>query len=135
MRQVRTFLIAIGIFYLLNLVGTLPFRALGLFDMMYPGVEKDFGLPMFALLQDAWFVIGLQLGAIGVVALWGARDPQCYLGLVPLVIATEVVTGLWDFYSMAWGRMSLGFWLALLVVHVVWIVWGLRVWRAARLER
>ena len=95
----------------------------------------DVGLPMFKLLQDAWFVVGLQLGAIGVVALWGARDPQRYLALVPLVIATEVVTALWDFYSMAWGRMALGFWLALLVVHAAWIVWGLRVWRAARLER
>jgi hypothetical protein len=134
MRQVRVFLLAVGVFYLLNLVGTLPFRALGLFDMMYPGVEMDVGLPMFTLLQDAWFVVGLQLGAIGVVALWGARDPQRYRALVPLVIATEVVTGLWDFYSMAWGRMALGFWLALLVVHAAWIVWGLRVWRAARLE-
>nr|AAC44528.1 unknown [Pandoraea pnomenusa] len=129
MKQVRVFLIAVGIFYLLNLVGTLPFRTLGLLDMMYRAVPMNVELPVFKLLQDAWFVIGLQLAAIGVVALRGARDPQRGRALIPVVIATEFVTGLWDLYSVVLGRMALGFWLALLLVHAAWIIWALRVLR------
>lgn len=130
MTKARWFLAAIGVFYLINLIGTLPFSTLGLFGTMYPGVELHAGEPIFTLLQDAWAVVGLQLGAIGAVALWGTRDPGRYRAVIPIVIATEIVDGLWDFYSIAWSHEALWFGLVTLAIHVLWIVWGLYVWRA-----
>jgi len=130
MKNARLFLIAIGVFYIINLIGTLPFSTLGLFGRMYPGVELHVGAPIFTLLQDAWAVVGLQLGAIGAVALWGARDPGRYRAVIPVVIATEVVDGLWDFYSIVWSHKALWFGLVTLVIHVLWIGWGLHAWRA-----
>ena len=44
MTKVRLFLIAIGLFYIINLIGTLPFSTLGLFGTMYPGVELRVGV-------------------------------------------------------------------------------------------
>jgi hypothetical protein len=130
MKTARLFLIAIGVFYLVNLIGTLPFSTLGLFGTMYPGVELHVGEPIFTLLQDAWAVIGLQLGAIGAVALWGARDPARYQAVIPVVVATEVFDGLWDSYSIVWSHEAAWFGLVTLAIHVLWIGWGLRAWRA-----
>jgi hypothetical protein len=130
MTKVRLFLIAIGVFYIINLIGTLPFGTLGLFGTMYPGVELHVNEPIFTLLQDAWAIVGLQLGAIGAGALWGARDPGRYAAVIPVVIATEVVDGLWDFYSIVWSHEALWFGLVTLVIHVMWIGWGLLAWRA-----
>ena len=52
------------------------------------------------------------------------------MAVVKVVIATEVVTGLWDLYSVLVGRMGLAFWLVLLIVHAAWIFWAVRVVRA-----
>jgi hypothetical protein len=134
MRNVRVFLLAVGVFYLLNFLGTLPFEALGLFDMMYPGMQVNGGLPLFTLLQDAWLAVGAQLAAIGVVALWGARDPARCMPVVQIVVATEVATGLWDLYSVAAGRMAPAPWLVLLIIHAAWIFWGVRVLKAGSPE-
>ncbi|KRC03205.1 hypothetical protein ASE11_24855 [Hydrogenophaga sp. Root209] len=135
MTKVRLFLIGIGLFYIINLIGTLPFSTLGLFGTMYPGVELRVGEPIFTVLQDAWAVVGLQLGAIGVVALWGALDPVRYEAVIPVVIATEVVDSLWDFYSIVWSHEALWFGLVTLAIHVMWIGWGLLAWSAVASNR
>ncbi|EWS65519.1 BphX-like protein [Hydrogenophaga sp. T4] len=135
MTKVRLFLIGVGLFYIINLIGTLPFSTLGLFGTMYPGVELRVGEPIFTVLQDAWAVVGLQLGAIGVVALWGALDPVRYEAVIPVVIATEVVDSLWDFYSIVWSHEALWFGLVTLAIHVMWIGWGLLAWSAVASNR
>ncbi|MGE4376640.1 MAG: BphX family protein [Burkholderiaceae bacterium] len=130
MKQGRIFLWALGLFYLANLVGTLPFASASLFAQMYPGFAPDAATPAFQLLSDAWAVVGLQLGAIGIVALWGARDPLRYLAVFDIVIATELVDGLWDFYSITWSHLATAFGLTTLVIHPLWIVWALYARRA-----
>lgn len=130
MKQARIFLIALGIFYLANLVGTLPFASAQLFSRMYPGVALDGAAPAFRLLSDAWAVVGLQLGAIGLVALWGARDPLRNLAVIDVVIATEIADGIWDFCSITWSHLFVWFGVSTLVIHLVWIVWGLYARRA-----
>lgn len=130
MKQGRIFLWALGLFYLANLLGTLQFASASLFAQMYPGVAPDAATPAFRLLSDAWAVVGLQLGAIGIVDLWGARDPQRYLAVFDIVIATEVVDGLWDFYSITWSHLATAFGLTTLVIHPAWIIWALCAKRA-----
>lgn len=38
--------------------------------LMYPSVGNGFQGELMMLLQDAWLVVGMQLGAVGVLALW-----------------------------------------------------------------
>lgn len=132
MRKARIFFIAIGIFYLLNLASTLPFSTRDLLHTMYPNVDLGVGRPVFTILQDAWAVVGLQLGAIGLVALWGAREPLRYAAVVPVVIATEVVDGIWDFYSIVWSYEAIWLGSITLALHFLWIGWGLVAWHALK---
>jgi hypothetical protein len=131
MKTARAFFIGIGIFYaVFNFLGTLPFSTAGFLGTMYPGVDLHMGEPIFRLLQDAWIIVGIQLGAIGLVALWGARDPRRYAGVIPVVIVTEVVDGVWDLYSIIWSHEVAWMGILTVVIHVVWIAWAVAAWRA-----
>jgi hypothetical protein len=131
MKTARAFFIAVGIFYaVFNFLGTLPFATASYLGMMYPGVDLHVGEPVFRLLQDAWIIVGIQLGAIGLVALWGARDPRRYAAVIPVVIVTEVVDGLWDLYSILWSYEANWMGITTLVIHAVWIAWAVAAWRA-----
>ncbi|WP_448510820.1 BphX family protein [Immundisolibacter sp.] len=131
MKTARAFLIAIGIFYaVLNFLGTLPFATAGYLGNMYPGIDLHAGEPVFRLLQDAWIIVGIQLGAIGLVALWGARDPLRYAAVIPVVIVTEIVDGAWDIYSITWSHEVAWMGAITLVIHAVWIGWAVVAWRA-----
>jgi len=131
MKTARVFLIAIGIFYaVFNFLGTLPFATSGYLGQMYPGIDLHTGEPVFRLLQDAWIIVGIQLGAIGLVALWGARDPLRYAAVIPVVIVTEIVDGIWDFYSITWSHEVACMGILTIVIHLVWIAWAVVAWRA-----
>jgi hypothetical protein len=125
MKQGRIFLIVLGIFYLLNLAMTQPFASHSLFNSMYPGVAPSAGTPAFNLLTDAWFVVGLQLGAIGVVALIGSSNPRRYIAVFDIVIATEIVDAVWDFYSITWRQEAANDGIKTLVIHAVVIGWAM----------
>ena len=103
MKTLRTFLIAVGIWYLCNLILLWPSVYAGALPLVYPNTVLNQGTPPFALLLDAWLIVGVQLAAIGMVALWGERDPLRYRALVPVIVLTELVGAIWDVYSMAWS--------------------------------
>lgn len=100
MQSLRIFLVGCGIWYLLNLVLLWPPIYAGALPLIYPGIDLGEGKPVFGLLLDAWLIVGIQLGAIGVVALWGARQPWKYLTLIPVIVLTEMVGAAWDTYSL-----------------------------------
>lgn len=127
-RSVRWFFVAIGVFYLLNLIGLLPFLSEPLLAVMYPEADPPVGGGGFSLLRDAWAVIGAQLGAIGVIALWAAREPRRYAAVIPVVIAVEVFDAVWDAYSIIFSGEALWFGLTTLFIHMIWIVWAYVVW-------
>lgn len=127
-RSVRWFFVAVGVFYLLNFIGLLPGLSEPLLTVMYPEAGLPVGGGGSSLLQDAWAVIGAQLGAIGVVALWGAREPRRYAAVIPVVIAVEVFDAFWDIYSIVFSGEALWFGLTTLFIHIVWIVWAYAAW-------
>ena len=129
MKVLRIFLIAVGIWYLCNLVLLWPPVYGGALPLIYPGIALGQGTPMFGLLLDAWLIVGVQLAAIGVVALWGARDPMHYRSLVPVIVLTELVGSAWDIYSIVWSGEALWVGLTTLAAHAV-IVAG--AWFAVR---
>lgn len=124
MKGLRNWMVAVGVFYILNLVLLWPSIWAPQLPGMYPGVELYQGEPIFQLLLDAWLIVGLGLAAIGVVLIWGSREPaRYYPALMPVVFITEFVFSVWDIYSaMYYEAVELA--VLTLVIHVVIIVTG-----------
>ncbi|MDD2795055.1 BphX family protein [Acidocella sp.] len=129
MQKLRIFLIGCGLWYLCNLVLLWPPVYAGALPLIYPGINLGQGQPVFGLLLDAWLIVGIQLGAIGVVALWGARQPRHYTALVPVIVLTELVGAAWDTYSLTYSHEALRVGSVTLTVHAIivlsaWFVWS-----------
>ena len=129
MKALKNWMVAVGVFYILNLVLLWPSIWAPQLPGMYPGVELYQAEPIFQLLLDAWLIVGLGLAAIGVVLLAGSRQPlRYYAALLPIVLITETLFGIWDIYSaMHYEAVDLA--LITLVIHLVIIVSGVWVWK------
>lgn len=135
MKAVRIFLIVVGIWYVLNLLLTWPSIFGPLLPGMYPGVELHTAEPVFRLLLEAWVIVGIQLAAIGVVALWGARKPSQYLALIPVIVLTEVVDAIWDIYSITCSFEAISMGVTTLFIHGLIFVGAYWAWRSALRDR
>lgn len=132
MKALRIWMVSIGVFYWLNLVLLWPSLWAGQIAGMYPDVNLYPDEPVFKLLLDAWLIVGLGLAAIGTVLLVGSRQPlRYYQALIPVVLITETVFGLWDIYS-ALGYQEAVIAVITLIVHLIIIVTGLWVWGKAK---
>ncbi|MFT6625696.1 MAG: hypothetical protein ACJAZI_001785 [Cycloclasticus sp.] len=129
MKALKNWMVAVGVFYILNLVLLWPSIWAPQLPGMYPGVELYQAEPIFQLLLDAWLIVGLGLAAIGVVLLVGSRQPlRYYAGLLPIVLITETLFSIWDIYSaMYYEAMELA--VITLVIHLIIIVSGVWVWK------
>mgnify|MGYP003487359345 CR=1 FL=1 len=131
MKYTRNWLIALGLWYVFNAVLTWPSVFGPGLSTMYPGVELSATEPIFRLLTEAWVIVGIQLAAIGVVALWGARNPMKYIAVIPVTIVTEIVDGIWDIYSIVYSYEATWVGVVTLVIHVIIILTGMVAWRKA----
>jgi hypothetical protein len=129
MKALKNWMVAVGVFYILNLVLLWPSIWAPQLPGMYPGVELYQAEPIFQLLLDAWLIVGLGLAAIGVVLLVGSRQPlRYYAALLPIVLITETLFGIWDIYSaMYYEAVELA--VITLVIHLIIIVSGVWVWK------
>ncbi|MBV1952311.1 MAG: BphX family protein [Cycloclasticus sp.] len=131
MKALKNWMVAVGVFYIFNLVLLWPSLWGPQMPMMYPGVNLYQGEPIFELLLDAWLIVGLGLAAIGVILLVGSRQPLRYFAaLIPLVLLTEFVFGIWDAYSaMYYEEVSVA--VITIIIHLIIIVTGAWVWKKA----
>lgn len=135
MQSLRRFLIASGIWYLCNLLLLWPQVYAGALPLIYPGIDLGQDKPVFGLLLDAWLIVGIQLAAIGVVALWGARQPWKYIALVPVIVLTEAVGAAWDVYSLACSGEAAWVVTTTLVAHAVIVLGAWYAWTAAHRDK
>ncbi|TAJ17549.1 MAG: hypothetical protein EPO60_09705 [Rugosibacter sp.] len=133
MKYTRNWLIALGLWYVFNAVLTWPSVFGPTLPKMYPGITLYEAEPVFRLLTEAWVIVGIQLAAIGVVALWGARNPAKYLAIIPVTIVTETVDGIWDIYSITYSHEALWMGVTTLVIHAIIILTGMVAWRKVQL--
>jgi len=135
MKGLRIWMVSVGIFYILNLVLLWPSLWAPQLPGMYPEVNLYQDEIIFQLLLDAWLIVGLGLAAIGVVLIAGANNAMRYYpALIPVVLITETIFGIWDIYS-AMNHEEVVLAMITLVIHVIIIVTGLWVWKkAAALE-
>ncbi len=131
MQALKRWMVCVGIFYIVNLVLLWPSIWAPQMQGMYPGVNLYQDEIIFQLLLDAWLIVGLGLSAIGVVLIVGAKNPMRYYpALIPVVLITETIFGIWDIYS-AMGHEDLIIAMITLVIHVIIIVTGVWVWKKA----
>lgn len=135
MQSLRIFLIACGIWYLCNLVLLWPQVYAGALPLIYPGIDLAEGKAVFGLLLDAWLIVGIQLAAIGVVALWGARQPWKYIALVPVIVLTEAVGAAWDLYSLVCSGEAAWVVITTLAAHAVIVLGAWYAWTVAHRDK
>lgn len=131
MKYTRNWFVVLGLWYVFNAVLTWPSVFGPTLPKMYPGVALYEAEPVFRLLTEAWVIVGIQLAAIGLVALWGARDPMKYIAIIPVTIVTEIVDGIWDIYSIMYSHEAMWMGVTTLVIHVIIILTGWVAWNKA----
>lgn len=131
MKYTRNWFIGLGLWYVFNAVLTWPSVFGPGLPSMYPGVPLHESEPVFRLLTEAWVIVGIQLAAIGLVALWGARDPVKYIAIIPVTIVTEVIDGIWDIYSIVLSYEATWVGIVTLTIHAIIIATGMVAWRKA----
>ena len=130
MTSLKWWLRIVGAFYLLLTLMNLWFlffnpKVIG--DQL-PFPANDLTIRAFS---DAWLTFILELGVIGAMMMYAARDPAKSIILVQTVIALEVVRGILDdIYLIARGY-DLGGYLAFIVLHLIIIVTGVLFLRRA----
>lgn len=129
MKGLQRWMVCVGVFYILNLVLLWPSIWTPQLPLVYPNVNLYQEEIIFQLLLDAWLIVGLGLAAIGVVLIAGAKNPiRYYPALIPVVLITETIFGIWDIYS-AMNHEDIVVALITLVIHVIIIATGLLVWK------
>lgn len=131
MKYTRNWFIVLGLWYVFNAVLTWPSVFGPTLPTMYPGVALHESEPIFRLLTEAWVIVGIQLAAIGLVALWGVRDPMKYIAIIPVTIVTEIIDGIWDIYSITYSYEAVKIGIITLVIHAIIIATGMVAWRKA----
>jgi len=131
MKFTRNWMIGVGIWYASSVLQLWPSIFGPMLPSLYPGVELHQGEAVFQLITDAWLAVGLLVAAVGVVALWGARNPAKYLALIPVAIVSEVFIGLWDIYSITLSYQLPIVAAATMLIHAIIIITGVMAWKAA----
>lgn len=134
MQKLRIFLICCGLWYLCNLALLWPTVYAGALPLIYPGADLGQNRPVFGLLLDAWLIVGIQLAAIGLVALWGAKRPARHMALIPVIVLTELVGAAWDIYSITYRGEALWVGIITLAVHAIIVFCAWHVWSATHRE-
>lgn len=131
MKFARNWMIVTGIWYVSNLPQLWPSLFGPMLPQLYPGIELYQAEPVFRLMTDLWLFVGGTIAAIGVVNLWGARNPAKYLALIPVAIAMEVYGAVWDIYSITYSYLSPVVPMFTIPIHAIIIISGIMAWRAA----
>ena len=131
MKFARNWMIVTGIWYVSNLPQLWPSVFGPMLPKLYPGVELYQAEPVFRLMTDLWLFVGGTIASIGVVNLWGARNPAKYLALIPVAIAMETYGAVWDIYSITYSYEAPVVAMVTIAIHLIIIVSGMMAWKAA----
>lgn len=131
-RWLLRWMIGVGVIYLVLAVNlssliVAPERVY----QFFPSYDAALDSVAFAVSADLAFLSGLSHGVIGIYLLWASRRPAASVVLVPLIIAMELVVGIFDDLYLILLRdypvdaVYYGF----IVLHVVIITTGYFVYR------
>jgi hypothetical protein len=96
----------------------------------YPTYDAPLDSVATAVAVDVALMVGLEFAVLGAALLWASRRPTAYAGLVPLIVALELVRGILDdVYLLTMRAYPIdAIYYGFIVLHLVVIVTGLAVY-------
>lgn len=134
MRALKWWLRIVGVVYVALGLGFLPALNAARLPRLLPGFDAPVGRVAFRALLDYTLMFGLDLVVIGAFLLVAARSPQRAAPVVWLVLALELVRGIFDDVYMLAQGYSPPIYVGFIVLHVAIIVTGLVSLRRLRLD-
>lgn len=134
MNRLKWWFRVVGVIYVLLGIGFVPFINATRLELMLPGFDAPVGGVAYRGLLDFTFMFGLDLLVIGAFLLFASRNPLHHVSVVWLVVALEIVRGIFDdVYIIARGYTA-PFYIGFIVVHLLIIVTGYLFLRQAERE-
>ncbi|MBI4187091.1 MAG: BphX family protein [Chloroflexi bacterium] len=134
MNRLKWWFRVVGVIYVLLGVGFIPFINAARLGVMLPGFDAPIRGVAYRGLLDFSFMFGLDLLVIGAFLLFSSRNPLRYIPLVWLIVALEIVRGIFDdIYMIARGYFA-PFYIGFILLHLVIIVTGVVFTRRAKAE-
>ena len=134
MRSLTWWFRMVGAIYMLLGLGFLPALNAARLPQLLPGFDAPIDGVAFRALLDYTLMFGLDLFVIGAFLLGAARAPQRYVPVVWLVLALELVRGIFDDVYMLARGYAAPIYFGFIVLHVIIIITGIVSVRQARAE-
>ena len=125
MNKLRWWFRIVGLIYTLLGVGFIPALNAARLPMMLPNLDAPVGGVAYRGLLDFSFMFGLDLLVIGIFLLYASRNPLRHLWLVWLIVALEIVRGVFDDVYMIAQGYAPPVYIGFIVLHLVIIGTGL----------
>lgn len=127
-RWLSRWMVGVGVVYLLisaNL-GSLVVAPERVYQF-YPTYDAPLDSVATAVAADVALMVAFEFAVLGAALLWASRRPTAYAGLVPLIVALELVRGIVDdVYLLTMRTYTIdAIYYGFIVLHLVVIVTGL----------
>lgn len=130
-RWLSRWMVGVGVVYLLLAInlGSLVVAPERVYQF-FPTYDAPLDSVATAVAVDVAFMVALEFGVVGLSLLWASRRPTAYAGLVPLIVALEVVRGVVDdLYLIAMRTYTVdAIYYGFILLHLVIIATGLAVY-------
>jgi len=124
----------VGLIYVLLGIGFIPFINAARLHLMLPGFDAPVGGVAYRALLDYTFMFGLDLLVIGILLFYASRKPLKNMAIVWLIIALEIVRGIFhDIYMVARGY-AVSIYIGFIVLHLIIIITAIVFVRQAKAE-
>jgi hypothetical protein len=134
MNRLKWWFRVVSIIYLLLGIGFVPALNAARLPMMLPGFDAPIGGVAYHGLLDFTLMFGLDLIVTSAFLLYASRDPLKNSPVVWLVVALEVVRGIFDDIYMIIRGYDPPFYIGFIVLHLAIITTGVLFIRRARSE-
>jgi hypothetical protein len=124
MNKLRWWFRIVGLIYTLLGIGFIPALNAARLPMMLPNLDAPVGGVAYHGLLDFSFMFGLDLLVTGIFLFYASRNPLRHLWLVWLIVALEIVRGVFDDVYMIAQGYAPPVYIAFIVLHLVIIGTG-----------
>ena len=124
----------VGAIYMLLGLGFLPALNAARLPQLLPGFDAPIDGVAFRALLDYTLMFGLDLFVIGAFLLGATHAPQRYVPVVWLVLALELIRGIFDDVYMLARGYAAPLYLGFIVLHLIIIVTGILSVRQLHIE-
>jgi hypothetical protein len=125
MHKLKWWFRIVGGIYMLLGVGFIPTLNATRLPKMLPNFDAPIGGTAYRGLLDITFMFGLDLMVTGIFMLYASRNPGKHLSILWLVVALEIVRGIFDDIYMIIQGYAAPFYIGFIFLHLGIILTGI----------